>query len=218
MAGTLQPNPTIIGTKDLPGNPTRRCNQLCDKYYGHVQQTYSECCQGCADNLGGEQGSTSISKSTSEKPIVNGYKYNNEEYGFSVIHPFNWNTVPCSPPIVYTALTSAGVPSISVSFFNKDKFKEEIGDLLAYQGGRNFIWQDYPEYVQLNDGKTEGKFYLLRWNFVGSPYKTLILTVNFPNNKIISVWCTAFEPSYNEDTFKEILFTFTVSKLSADGK
>ena len=34
----------------LESSPVRRCNQLCDNYYGKVQGAYSKCCQACTDN------------------------------------------------------------------------------------------------------------------------------------------------------------------------
>ncbi len=34
----------------LESNPARRCNQLCQQYYGNVREAYSNCCQACTDN------------------------------------------------------------------------------------------------------------------------------------------------------------------------
>jgi hypothetical protein len=168
---------------------------------------------------------TGVTPTMSVIPPNTRYRYNNDEYGFSLTHPFAWSAIAFSEPLIYTACAQSGEPSLSIAILDKDKFRESFVDIMTGLGGKNFIWEDYPGYVHLNDGKTVGICYLLKWDctkvYMHSqvnalrPTKTLILSVDINTNKTLAVWCTQSGEAYNENTFKEILTTLAFKNPSS---
>jgi hypothetical protein len=139
-------------------------------------------------------------KSAPAKPVT----YTNDQYGFSVTYPGEWEVVTW-PNTIFYARNKMTVPVVNFVVYEPGKLIDRGNEVIAADKGKNTKWGDPVDFTAA-DGKTKGKLYQIDWDYPGTPLTTLLFAVN---GKTIYATYTNVASWYKEADAKAILSTLS---------
>jgi PsbP-like protein len=148
--------------------------------------------------------STSIPSSAQKPATPKSVTYTNDQYGFSITYPGDWEVVSW-PNTIFYARAKMTVPVISLVTYDTGKSVERANEVIAADKGKNIKFGNPVDFTAA-DGKTKGQLYLIDWDYPTSPLTTLLLAIDGKN---IYAAYTNVASWYKEVDAKAVISTLT---------